>query len=78
MQHQHGRPATVAPVMHVTTVGQGVLIDLKLSQYEWGTLINASRESVNKQLKAWQSQGLVDIVDGKLLVPEPHVLESLR
>lgn len=55
----------------------GLLIDMKLSQYELGTLINASRESVNKQLKAWQGQGLVDLVDGKLLIPEPHLLESL-
>jgi len=62
---------------HGVETPEGLLIDLKLSQYELGTLINASRESVNKQLNAWQHQGLIRISDGRLLIPEPHVLESL-
>lgn len=62
---------------HGVETGEGLLLDLKLSQYELGTLINASRESVNKQLKAWQSQGVIRIVDGKVLIPAPHLLESL-
>lgn len=62
---------------HGVETPDGLLIDLKLSQYELGTLVNASRESVNKQLKSWQSQGVIRIVDGRLLIPEPHILESL-
>lgn len=62
---------------HGVETEEGLLLDLRLSQYELGTLINASRESVNKQLKTWQGQGLIRIVEGKVLIPEPHVLESL-
>lgn len=62
---------------HGVDTGDGLRLDLKLSQYELGTLVNASRESVNKQLKAWQSQGVIRFVDGRLLIPEPHILESL-
>ena len=62
---------------HGTESDDGIQIELKLSQYELGTLVNASRESVNKQLKAWQSQGIIDIRHGKIFVAEPEVLEAL-
>jgi CRP/FNR family cyclic AMP-dependent transcriptional regulator len=62
---------------HGKETEDGVQIELKLSQYELGTLINASRESVNKQLKAWQSQGIVKLNHGKICVKEPQVLEAL-
>jgi CRP/FNR family cyclic AMP-dependent transcriptional regulator len=58
-------------------VGGGTLIDLRLSQYELGTLINASRESVNKQLKAWESQAIIVLRQGKILLAEMEVLEAL-
>ncbi len=55
---------------------EGIKIDLKLSQYELGTLINASRESVNKQLKTWESQGIIQIKSGKILLADVAVLEA--
>lgn len=55
----------------------GVQIDLKLSQYELGTLINASRESVNKQLKTWENQGIIKISHGKIFLIDLPVLEAL-
>jgi CRP-like cAMP-binding protein len=55
----------------------GVLIDLKLSQYELGTLINASRESVNKQLKTWEGQGIIQSNHGKIVLTDIPVLEAL-
>jgi CRP/FNR family cyclic AMP-dependent transcriptional regulator len=60
-----------------TESDDGIQIELKLSQYELGTLINASRESVNKQLKAWQSQKIIEMRSGKIFVAEPQVLEAL-
>jgi CRP-like cAMP-binding protein len=62
---------------HGKVTPDGLLIDLKLSQYELGTLINASRESVNKQMKTWEKQGLLRMSKGRVLLLEPHVLESL-
>jgi CRP/FNR family cyclic AMP-dependent transcriptional regulator len=44
------------------------LIDFQLSQYELGTLVNASRESVNKQLKEWETQGIVSVDKGKIIL----------
>ncbi len=55
----------------------GILIDLKLSQYELGTLINASRESVNKQLKVWENRGIIEIRQGKIILLDLAVLEAL-
>jgi len=51
------------------------LIDIRLSQYELGTLINASRESVNKQLRDWESQGIVRIHKGKITLLNPDRLQ---
>jgi len=51
------------------------LIDIRLSQYELGTLINASRESVNKQLRDWESQGIVRIHKGKITLLNPERLQ---
>jgi len=56
---------------------QGVLIDLRLSQYELGTLINASRESVNKQLRLWESKGIIQMRNGRIWIAEPEVLAAL-
>jgi CRP-like cAMP-binding protein len=53
----------------------GVLIDLKLSQQELGDLVGATRESVNKQLRAWVAEGLVERRRGCLVV---HDLGALR
>lgn len=54
----------------------GIKIDLKLSQYELGTLINATRESVNKQLTEWKRQGIIEMRQGKVFIAEPEVMES--
>jgi CRP/FNR family cyclic AMP-dependent transcriptional regulator len=62
---------------HGKEVEGGRLIDLKLSQYELGTLINASRESVNKQLKAWEGQAIIELRQGKILLADTEVLEAL-
>jgi len=58
-------------------LGEGQrLIDFHLSQYELGTLINASRESVNKQLRDWESQGMVELNKGKITLLDPGRLQK--
>jgi len=52
------------------------VIDIRLSQYELGTLINASRETVNKQLRDWESKGIVDIDKGKIVLLNPGRLQK--
>jgi CRP/FNR family cyclic AMP-dependent transcriptional regulator len=52
------------------------LMDVQLSQYELGTLVNASRESVNKQLRDWEEQGIVDVHKGKITILDPTRLQQ--
>ena len=50
-------------------------LDVRLSQYELGTLVNASREGVNKQLRDWEEQGIVDVNKGKITLLDPKSLQ---
>lgn len=54
--------------------GSAPVVDVTLSQYELGTLINASRESVNKQLREWESQGLIESAGGKIRLTDVRQL----
>ena len=62
---------------HGEETDAGLLIDLKLSQYDLGTLIGASRESVNKLLKTWEGQVIVEVQSGKVTLTNLPVLEAL-
>lgn len=50
---------------------------IKLSQYELGTLVNASRESVNKQLREWETDGIVNVERGKISILNPDRLQEI-
>ncbi len=56
---------------------EGILIHIKLSQQEIAALIGVTRESVNKQLSAWQERGWVKVSRGAILVTDIEALESL-
>jgi CRP-like cAMP-binding protein len=60
-----------------TTCANGLRIDLKLSQEELGTLVGASRESVNKQLRAWESDGLIEQQAGRIVVKQRVELSAI-
>ena len=55
----------------------GVRIDMKLSQRDLATLVASSRETVNKQLRGWREQGVVDIVAGYVVIKNAAALERL-
>jgi CRP-like cAMP-binding protein len=55
----------------------GVRIDLKLSQEEWGDMVGATRESINKQLRAWTEDGLIGMQHGYVVIHRPPELERL-
>lgn len=50
--------------------GSGVKIGIKLSQNDLSRLVASSRESVNKQLRAWQDEGLVSKEGGLIVLPK--------
>ena len=52
----------------------GTRIDFNMSQKNFGGLMGASRESVNKQLHAWQSEGLLTIGRGHVVLARPEDL----
>jgi len=51
-------------------------LTVSLSQYELGTLVNASRESVNKLLKEWEEAGLIQRERGRIQLLDPEALED--
>jgi len=55
----------------------GVQIDLKLSQGEIGKFTGATRESVNKQMRAWEAEGLINCNKGWITILELDKLEEL-
>ncbi len=66
LAQDYGRPGTA-----------GTRIDLKLSQRDLSNLVAASRESVNKQLRAWREAGTVDQEDGFIVLRRPADLRRL-
>ena len=55
----------------------GVCIDLKLSQGEWGELVGTSRESVNKQFRSWVNDGWIELEKGRVILTEVEQMEKL-
>jgi len=55
----------------------GVRIDLKLSQEEWGDLVGTTRESINKQIRKWTDDGIIRVDDGYVVIVNPVELEKL-
>ncbi len=51
-------------------------LKVELSQYELGTLINASRESVNKQLRDWEAKGVIEMNGGRTILLDVDYLED--
>jgi CRP/FNR family transcriptional regulator, cyclic AMP receptor protein len=55
--------------------GHAVHIDLKLTQRELGGLVGLARENVNRQLRAWQHEGLIRMDHGHIIIGD---MEGLR
>jgi len=55
----------------------GIQIELKLSQGEIGKLTGATRESVNKQMRAWEVAGLIGCQKGIVTIKDSDALEDI-
>ena len=60
-----------------TPVGQGSRIELSLSQTDLGAMLNATRESVNRQLRSWVKKGLIEIDKGTITLMELERIEDI-
>lgn len=56
---------------------EGILIPLKLSQREIAALIGVTRESVNKQLRAWQEERYIQVDRGIITITDREAFEDL-
>jgi CRP/FNR family cyclic AMP-dependent transcriptional regulator len=64
------------PGANATARGGGLVI-APLTQRELGEMIGTSRETINKQLHAWQRQGIVRVKKGEIELRRPDVLREL-
>lgn len=55
----------------------GVLINLYLTQDDLATIINTTRQTINKRLVAWEKLGWIEARYGKILIVNPHALRQL-
>jgi CRP-like cAMP-binding protein len=55
----------------------GVRIKLRLGQGELGDLIGATRESVNKLIRQWSTEGVVEMHDKQIRIKNRSALEKL-
>jgi CRP/FNR family transcriptional regulator, cyclic AMP receptor protein len=53
------------------------VLELHLSQSELASIIGITRESTNKQLKAWQRDGFIDLAKESIIITNPAALERL-
>ncbi len=66
LMNDYGRP-----------VPQGIRIDARMSQRDLAALVASSRESVNKQLRQWRADGVLDREAGRIIVFRAEELRSL-
>ena len=59
------------------TAHGGVRIDLRLPQSELGDLVGATRESVNKLVRQWTLEGILEMRDGSVTIKDRPALEAL-
>lgn len=52
--------------------------ELKLSQESLGQMLGASRQSINRQLKQWESEGIVHVSYGRIKLIDPEFLTQMR
>jgi CRP-like cAMP-binding protein len=62
---------------HGRTTSQGRRLEIKMPQSELATLVAATRESVNKQLRAWIEEGLIAQDHGYLILRDEAGLRLL-
>ena len=68
---------TLAAVAPSYDGGDGTAIDVKLSQQELADMIGATRESVNKWLRSWAEEGVVELGRGRVRIVDPERLAEI-
>jgi CRP/FNR family cyclic AMP-dependent transcriptional regulator len=59
-------------------VRSGTRIEVRLSQKDLSTLVGASREKVNKQIRQWEEEGVLSKDGGRMVIADAQALPSLH
>ena len=59
-------------------VKAGTRIEVRLSQKDLSSLVGASREKVNKQIRQWEEEGILAKDSGRMVIADPRALPSLH
>jgi CRP-like cAMP-binding protein len=62
---------------HGKQTPEGIRIDVRLSQRDLGNLVATSRETVNKLIRQWQREELLEMDDGTVTIRELRAFEML-
>ena len=54
-----------------------ISLTLKLSQQELANMIGATRELVNRRLRGWQDQGIIDLANGHVVIRDAAALAAV-
>jgi CRP/FNR family cyclic AMP-dependent transcriptional regulator len=52
-------------------------VEVRLSQQDLANLVGTSRESVNKQLRTWEVEGILEIGRARVVIKRPEALEAV-
>ncbi len=56
---------------------EGIFINVRLAQQDLADLVGGTRESINKQLRSWEEEGVVKLQRTKITVLLPDSLEAI-
>ena len=52
-------------------------VEVRMPQKDLADLVGTTRESVNKQLRAWEQEGIVELGRGRVVLKQPESLEAV-
>lgn len=61
---------------HGRMEARGLVLGIRLTQEDLASMVGSTRETVNKWLKSWQRQGLLEQRGGILTIVHPHELRK--
>jgi CRP/FNR family cyclic AMP-dependent transcriptional regulator len=78
LQARLARKLQALAIAHGKHDGQGIVIDVKLSQTELAQMLGVTREAVNKQLQVWMKQGLIRVDHGHIVLVDEKKLAAFQ
>ncbi len=52
-------------------------VEVRMPQQDLADMVGTTRESVNKQLRAWEEEGIVELGRGRVVLKNPEALEAV-